>query len=74
MDERQNEKYRQTERNPFLSSKMGRDSPFGVAACYILDGQGIESRVGATLSGPVQTGPGIHSASYTVGTGSLPRW
>ena len=28
--------------------------------------------MGASFSAPVQTGPGAHSASYTVGTGSLP--
>jgi len=27
--------------------------------------------VGARFSAPVQTGPGAHPASYTVGTGSL---
>jgi len=29
--------------------------------------------VGARFSAPVQTGPGAHPASYTMGTGSLPR-
>jgi len=28
--------------------------------------------VGARFSAPVQTGPGAHSASYTMGTGSFP--
>jgi len=28
--------------------------------------------VGARFSAPVQTGPGAHSDSYTMGTGSLP--
>ena len=28
--------------------------------------------VGARFSAPVQTGPGAHPASYTMGTGSLP--
>jgi len=29
--------------------------------------------VGARLSAPVQTGHGVHPASYTMGTGSIPR-
>jgi hypothetical protein len=29
--------------------------------------------VGARFSAPVQTGPGAHPASYTMGTGSLPE-
>jgi len=28
--------------------------------------------VGARFSAPVQTGPGAHPASYTMGTGSFP--
>jgi len=28
--------------------------------------------VGTRFSAPVQTGPGAHPASYTVGTGSFP--
>jgi len=32
---------------------------------------GIESLWRRDLSAPVQTGPGAHPASYTVGTGSL---
>ena len=38
---------------------------------YGLDGPGIESRWVARYSAPVQTGPGAHPASYTVGTGSF---
>jgi len=32
--------------------------------------------VGARFSAPVQTGPGAHPASYTMGTGSFPgvKW
>ena len=33
------------------------------------DGPGIESRWGARFSASVQTGPGAHPVSYTVGTG-----
>ena len=29
--------------------------------------------VGASFSAPVQTGPGAHPASYTIGTGSFPE-
>jgi len=32
----------------------------------------MESRWGARFSAPVQTGPGAHPASYTMGTGSFP--
>jgi hypothetical protein len=46
----------------------------GIATGYGLDGQGIESRLGgASFSAPVQTGPGAHPASCTMGTGSFPR-
>jgi hypothetical protein len=47
------------------------DSSVCVATCYGLEGPGIESRFGARFSAPVQTGPGVHPASYTMGTGSL---
>ena len=36
-----------------------------------LDGPGIESRWGARFSSPVQTGLGVHPASYTMATSSL---
>jgi hypothetical protein len=51
---------------------VGRDSSVGIATRYGLDGLGIESRWGARFSAPVQSGPGAHPASYTVGTGSFP--
>ena len=50
----------------------GRDSSVGIATRYGLDGSAIESRWGERFSAPVQTGPGVHPASYTMGTGSLP--
>jgi hypothetical protein len=50
---------------------MGRDSAVGVATGYGLDGPEYESRFGARFSTPVQTVPGAHPASYTLGTGSL---
>ena len=52
---------------------LGPGSSVGIATRYGLDGRGIESRWVARFSAPVQTGPGAHSASYTMGTGSLSR-
>ena len=51
----------------------GRDSSVGIATRYGLDGPWIESRCGggARFSAPVQTGPGAHPASCTMGTGSF---
>jgi hypothetical protein len=43
-----------------------------IASRYGLDGLGIESRCGRDFSASVHTGPGAHSASYTMGTGSFP--
>jgi len=51
---------------------LGRDSAVGIATRYGLDDPGFESRWGARFSAPVQTGPGAHPVSYTVGTGSVP--
>ena len=50
----------------------GPGSSVGIATGYGLDGPGIESRWGARFSAPVQTGPGAHTGSYTMGTGSFP--
>jgi len=50
----------------------GPGSVVGIATGYGLDGPGIESRLGAKFSAPVQTGPGTHPASCTMGTGSFP--
>ena len=47
-------------------------SVFGTATAYGLDGPGIESWWDARLPAPVQTGPGDHPASLTMGTGSFP--
>ena len=55
-----------------LGIDRGWDSSVGIATRYGLDGTGIESRWGARFSAPVQTGPGAHPVSYTVGTGSFP--
>ena len=50
----------------------GPGSSVGIATGYGLDGPGIESRWGARFSAPVQTGPGAHPASCTMGNGSFP--
>ena len=55
-----------------LNYSVGQDSSVGIATCYLLDGPGIEFRRGASFSTPVQTGPGAHPASCTLGIGSFP--
>ena len=50
----------------------GLDRSVGIATGYGMDSPRIESRWGARISAPVQTGPGAHPASCTMGTGSLP--
>ena len=58
--------------NPhFVANFVGRDSSVGIATRYGVDGPGIESRWGARYSAPVQTDPGAHPASCTMGTGSF---
>jgi len=47
-------------------------SVVNIATGYGLDGPGIESRWEARFSAPVQTGPGAHPASCTMGTGFIP--
>jgi hypothetical protein len=49
----------------------GLGSSVSIATGYGLDGPGIEIPVGARFSAPVQTGPGAHPASCTMGTGSF---
>ena len=51
---------------------LGPGSVVGIATGYRLDGPGIESRLGARFSAPVQTGPGAHPASCTMGAESFP--
>jgi hypothetical protein len=47
---------------------MGRGNSGGIATCY-----GLGSNPGGgEISAPVQTGPGSHPASHTMGTGSSP--
>ena len=50
---------------------VGRDSIVSIVTRYGLDGPGMESQWGARFSAPVQTRPGAHPASYTMGTGSF---
>jgi len=50
---------------------MGRDSSVRVATRCGPDDPRIESQWGARFSAPVETGPGAHTASCQMGTGSL---
>ena len=54
-----------------LAYMCGPGSSVGIATGYGLDGPGIESRWGARFPAPVQTGPGAHTASCTMGTRSF---
>ena len=54
--------------NILLYKNYGWDSSVGIAT----HGPGIESWWGVRFSAAVQTGPGAHQASYTMGTGSFP--
>ena len=56
---------------PFLVY-CGPGSSVSIANGYGLDGPGIECWCGARFSSPVQTDPGAHPASCTMGTGSFP--
>ena len=56
-----------------MSYTVGRDSSVRIATGYELDGPGIESRWEARFSAPVQTGPGVHPTSCTMGTAFFPR-
>ena len=51
----------------------GPGSSVGIATGYGLDVPGIESRWGARFFSPVQTGPGAHPASCTMGTEPFPE-
>jgi len=55
-----------------IESTTCRDSSVGIATGYGLGGPGIKSRLGARFFAPVQTGPGAHPASFTMGTGFFP--
>jgi len=56
----------------FLLRKCGPGSVVGIATGFGLDGPGIESRWRARFFPPVQTGPGAHPASCTIGAGPFP--
>jgi len=61
--------------NLFITVKPTERRPgseVGIMTGYGLDGPGIESWWGARFSAPVQTGPGTHPASCTMGTRSFP--
>jgi hypothetical protein len=58
---------------PVLLNHLGPGGIVGIATGYGLDGPGVESRWGARFSAPLQTGPGVHPASCTIGTGSFPE-
>ena len=51
----------------------GPGNSVGIATGCWLDGPGIESWWRTRISAPVQTGPGAHPASCTMGTRSFPR-
>jgi hypothetical protein len=57
----------------YATISVGRDSSVGIATRYELDGPGIVFRLVARFSSPVQTVPGAHPASYTIGAGSFPE-
>ena len=57
---------------PHQTKKCGPGSSVDIATGYWLDGPGIESLWGTRFSATVQTGPGAHPASCTMGTGSFP--
>ena len=52
--------------------ECGPGSSASIATGYGLDGPVIESRWGARFSALIQTVPGTHPASGTMGTGSFP--
>ena len=51
--------------------RKGQNTVVGIATRYGPEGPGTESRWGASFSIKVQTGPGAHPDSYTMGTGSF---
>ena len=50
-----------------IFSNVGWDSSVSVTTRYRLDGPGNESQWGVRVSEPVQSGPGAHPASCTMG-------
>ena len=56
---------------PLPYTDIGPGSSVGIASGYGLDGPGSNPS-GGRIFAPVQTGPGAHPASCTMGTGSFP--
>ena len=56
----------------YVPAFSGLDNSVGIATDYELDGPGSNPG-GDEIFPPVQTGPGAHPASCTVGTRSFPR-
>jgi hypothetical protein len=52
---------------------VGRDSSFGIATRYGLDGPVIEFHWGTRYSTPIDTDPGPHPASSTLRILSFPK-
>jgi len=57
---------------PQCVKQNGPGSVVGIATGYGLDCPGDRTPVGARFSAPVQTGPGTHTASCTMGAGYFP--
>ena len=57
---------------PVTPTRVEQDSSVGIVTGYGLDGPRIEPRWKARFSTHVQTGPGAHPASCTMGTDSFP--
>ena len=57
----------------FVHICADQDSVVSTATCYRLNGLEIEPRWGVRFAAPVQTGPGAHPDSYTIGTRSHPQ-
>jgi hypothetical protein len=64
--------FKSDKNNGYFTWRCCPGSSVGIATGYKLDGPGIESRWGARFSAPVHTGPVVHPASCTIGTGSFP--
>ena len=57
----------------YLITYVDQYNSVGTATRYDLDGPGIEPRLGARFSAPVQIGPWAHPASYTMSTRGFPE-
>jgi hypothetical protein len=59
--------------NIYCTPRWGRDSSIITQTSHRVASPGNEPRWGTRFSAPIQTGPGAHPASYTMGTGSFQR-